>query len=332
MSYRRKKRENGYTTRSDTKRRSYHKPSGQFSNGLTSIRNKFITAKTPERRIDAYEEFDRNSNPNDIHHTTDVGAMLLEIAMSKEFSKSERESFFDASYIKFTDIITKDKTPFKVDSHNAQKYISHIPIYKAIAESTKPSRQVLDESYEQSILNAKQLGDFREQYKYSTEYKDLNRKTVGSQSELCILALLNRYERDNLADASWLALPSLYSQDNSTKSESIKNSWDISGLTSLAVEDDYDLSYRIQVKTNKQDIDRHGYADGIVVVSPNSDLMHSDFKEVKHSRNVANFLLNLLIDEQLQTHSLTNFELSILDSSTGNLLDTLDDVQARSAV
>lgn len=328
----RRRKVDGHITRSDKKPRKYHKPSGQLSSGLTSVRNKFINAKTPERKIDAYEEFSVRSNPNDIQHATDIGAMLLDIAMSKELSISERDSFFEASNIKFIDTISKDKTPFKVESHNAQKYLTFMPIYKALADGAKPSRQDLDKSYDQTIFDAKKLSNFREQFKYATEFRDLNRRTVGSQSELCILALLHRYERSKLADASWLALPSMYSQDNSTKSDSIKNSWDISGLTSLAPDDDYDLSYKIQVKTNKAEIGRHGYANDIVIISPNADLMYDDASQsIKQPRNVANFLINLLIEEQ-GNNSLTSFEQSTLEISTNNLLDALDNNQLQSVV
>lgn len=306
---------------SDKKKRSYHKPSGQLSENLTKIRTMFINSTSTERKIEALEQFRKHTNDEHPAHATDIGSMLLEIAMSKDLSKMERDKFFDASQIHLTDVLIKDEAPYKVDSFDAQKYLSQFSIYQSLANNETPSRENLDTSYTQVLQIADNFKNFRDQYAYDSNYFKFHKRTVGSQSELCVLALLRRFESTELDDASWLAIPSLYSQDNSAKSDSIKHSWDVTGLTKLD-ETNYDLSYKIQVKTNQTDIDRFGYANGISIVCTNNDLLDETYTNQKPTRNVANFILNILTAEQYR--ELTSYDQRILSTTTDNLLFTLD--------
>ncbi len=279
----------------------------------------FMKSSTPEAKMSALKMLADSRQKTSFDRNHKLGAMSLEIAMSKELPSDDRLSHLDQAYSALRTSVKDNNSEQDTLKYMSLKYLYQINVFKELITDNRPSRSSLDESYKYVINGILGMLDYRGKNKFDESRADENKTTTGMLAEYCTLALLRRFEDQHLKDASWLAIPSLYSEDNSPPGNSLRKNWDVSGL--IAPDDnipDYDLVYRIQVKNGHA---YHPYSSKIALVNTMHDIGRPDHSESPLS--ATDYIAQSLVDEYFGEAS--RYQENFLDHATDLLLDKIDE-------
>lgn len=280
----------------------------------------FIKTKNIEKKIEIFEEQSQNKSKNHPEVSSNLGEMALEIAMSKELEHEERQDYLDKSYYLLKDTIESDTSTGKSMSTSARKYLSNIDLFNSMINGEMPQREDLDRSYGLTLSNVSELITGRALIlnKESEQHNFI--ELTGALSELCVIGLLKRFESQCLGDASWLALPSQFSENHSLPHKKVKNSWDITGFVALDETSSYDPLYRLQVKSSLHD--DNAYSDTIPVIVPGADLA----PETTGASSTLNYKTRQMLHAMMREYDgdASSGQISLLDTATDKLLDKIN--------
>ena len=188
--------------------------------------------------------------------------MFLEIACDPVYDADDRLSFVDKAKQLLEQVVVKEPLPHSQYGIRSGLYLANIGIFQAMAIEEQPPAAALDDVYERNLQFGETLRTSAERYSGKQE---VTGRLKGVQAELAVIALLQRFERTELQDGSWLSVPAHFSQKESVSSGGVRRSWDVSGYTSLDGEK-YDLSYLLQVQAYLEEDEPKRYTDDITIV------------------------------------------------------------------
>lgn len=249
----------------------------------------FKSTDDPVRKIELAQSITSRRSGNRPLIIGRAGSMLLELSLDTRIPEAERLELFGSSFEHLSKAVKLDTSPGRIDTLEARNHLSHLAVYQALVLGQKPQTKQLESSYGEMMSFSYDLAKSNWEFGSNKKFGSPRQVIGGMQAEICINALLSRYESKHLQDASWIALPSMFSENHSRSAAGLKNSWDVSGFVVME-EPDYTLMYKIQSKNGRSNMDNKtldtGYRPDIIVINPGKDLA-KPCKEVTPNNGIA---------------------------------------------
>lgn len=228
-------------------------------------------------KIKDVEDFEKKSGGNEDHQSY-IGDMYLDIAFRSN-DYNQRLELHEKAVKCWENSLSLNKNTCDYIKHSSghslmQKAFEDVYKWQLLDPETPPSKKVVGESYEK-LLNTAEKSIVALNH-YSSDYENGANETarmLGNIAEIDTLLIAQRHGLLVHTDNSWLAVPSLRSQDvvNNRFSE-FRSAWDVSIFTYL--EETPTLTYKIQVKAHKNVAGGEGrpYEPDISVINVANDL------------------------------------------------------------
>lgn len=235
-----------------------------FSSNLDALQATvdFCSATGYEQQLAAIQEVSRVRTIDGLATT---GLMHVEAAFSAPSSDLVLEHIEQAKH----DIITAKRLDLGLSNTTrtrAALTLASMDLYQALALTGNiPSPKFHERAYDGTLGIAEIFLD-------KCRKRTLTFEDIGSASEISVLLLLQRFAI-NEGIEEWMAVPSVYSQDNEHGWKELKNTWDISVLTQYDRTEAPNITYKIQVKSSPEaSYKKAPYGNEVVEIIANRDL------------------------------------------------------------
>lgn len=228
----------------------------------------YLTRENFEARLRAAHAVGKS---NDADHIAESGAMLLELAFQAP-DPVQQIQLFESARSSFHHSLDRGKFVRHSRVLRAAMYMNHVDLFQYLLLDVKPPVEAVQATYRQNLDFAARLNEVRTDTAHASVDERCN--AAGALAETSVLLLLQRFAVRDLGDASWLAVPSFYSEDNTIgQCADGANSWDVSVYTDPTDTGSYELTYPIQVKTSRAQVEADiPYQPGIQLVYLKDDL------------------------------------------------------------
>jgi hypothetical protein len=292
--------------------------------GTREVVNSFAQAENLDEQLLCIDKLTHNGSALDHAYT---GDMWLDIAWNAEGDYDFRVNAFNqaiAAWEKSLKIHSVGSHLMNNSSSRASRMLANIGLYRSlIFDGIMPAAEVVQAAYTRTLEIGVEQNRSMEKI---TSHSDRNKRNIeavqelaGAISQTSILLLFQRFSM-KIGTENWLALPSLVSQEfgNQSHGTFYRKNWNLSVFGRLSTDESPELTYKIQVKTNKNDNESRQYEDGITVI-----YAREDAKVTESARTLRyNTIIDDCVAEQDQIDP--DFFSKTLDMRTERLLDVID--------
>ncbi len=180
-----------------------------------------------------------------------AGEMCLVLALS-DGSDDERLVYLDRArrdWERSVDIGNLSANRMTSDAGVAAVRLACLPIYSAMLLTDKiPHNAISEKVYKDLIDVQHQHGESIRRLTDRNRTINEKRSLIGTISEINVLLMLQR-QGLRMADQSWAAAPTLFSEDNAASNT---GRWDISVFSQAKPGSPIEVPYKIQVKTHEE--------------------------------------------------------------------------------
>lgn len=232
-----------------------------------TLRNEFFSTRNPNKRQEVVRRVE--SFKNAPHYAFTAGEMCLELAHAKNQSPERSANWMDRAQTNWIRTITVSKEV----THHVGRASAQLALYDThfshAVERKIPSTEILQADYRKLLqVTQAQAAELHG----ATERSERLSNIAGALGEWSVDLLAMRFSI-NEGDGTWMAVPSLISQDMGVKKPGYakNDSWDTSIFTQYDADLPPELTYKVQTKTRQQP-DEDEYEDDITVIHVSSDL------------------------------------------------------------
>lgn len=195
-------------------------------------------------------------------------AFVDALARSKSEDTADRLRLYNAAADSAKQAINRSSLVGSTASAHikAAMLLAELPLLKKMyIHRSYPNAQAMQASYTEGIEVVSAGREFTKSSDTATRKGDTGCSVTGAMSELCIKMLVNRYSIQQMQSGDYVAVSSLFSQDNVRVHKKDAIPWDISIFAANGSEEFHRPTYKLQVKTAATG---NKHQDDVVFVSP----------------------------------------------------------------
>lgn len=228
-----------------------------------------------------YGAVDRLEHYHSETHLETAAAMCLEMAAMPDLDIMEKIELTERAQTNWENTLAINRVSSDVLGRHSQvaaMQLACLPLWKRLILTEKNAPLTEIEAAYNRLLQIGKLSMVALEANYDKGRRavDLDPSHLrGGVAEISVLLLLHRFALKQMQANSWVALPSLYSQNrgHASKGAYLRDGWDISVYTQTRSDLPVKRAYKLQVKSRRHLRPHKEYEEDVTVVAVTDDLV-----------------------------------------------------------